>query len=62
MFWVQVLEKTKALVRPEVGFGGGGADEASRGLVEALAGLGQELREREDLRQELLRYIHCRGQ
>ena len=30
--------------------------EARRGLVEALVSLGQELRDREDLGQELLRY------
>ncbi len=35
--------------------GGGARGEASRGLVETLASLGQELRDREDLRLELHR-------
>ncbi len=50
---MQVLERARTLVKPEDG--GGARGEASRGLVEALASLGQELRDREDLRMELLR-------
>jgi hypothetical protein len=49
---VQVLERAKALVKVDDGGGGG---EASRGLVETLASLGEELRDREQLRLELNR-------
>jgi hypothetical protein len=48
-----VLERARTLVKPEDG--GGARGEASRGLVETLASLGQELRDREDLRLELHR-------
>jgi hypothetical protein len=50
---LQVLERARGLVTPENK--GGGSGEASKGLVEALASLGQELRDTEDLRQELHR-------
>jgi hypothetical protein len=57
---VQVLERARTLVKPEDG--GEARGEASRGLVEALASLGQELRDREDLRMELLRLEVRKGQ
>ncbi len=47
-----MLERAKALVKVDDGGGGG---EASRGLVETLASLGEELRDREQLRLELNR-------
>ncbi len=56
---MQVLERARTLVKPEDG--GGARGEASRGLVEALAGLGRELRDREDFRMELLRLEVRRG-
>jgi hypothetical protein len=58
--YVQVLDRARTLVKPEDG--GGAKGEASRGLVEALASLGQELRDREDLRLEVLRLEVRRGQ